>query len=82
MKFMIFFTSVDELELFNDAFERWDNKQLHKLPYYIKICFLALFNVINEMANVILNEQVYEFLPYMKKSWANFTKAMLVKAKW
>ncbi|KAF6171115.1 hypothetical protein GIB67_043096 [Kingdonia uniflora] len=78
------FASVDELELFSNAFERWDSNQLHKLPYYMQICFLALFNTINEMAYVILKEQGCDFLPYMKNRYDlhDFGASMLVEAKW
>ncbi|KAF6167360.1 hypothetical protein GIB67_028907 [Kingdonia uniflora] len=76
------FGSLDELEHFSNVLERWDNKEMHNLPYYMKICFLALYNTINEMAYVILKEKGWDILPYMTKAWANFIKAMLVEAKW
>ncbi|KAF5198870.1 (-)-alpha-terpineol synthase [Thalictrum thalictroides] len=74
--------SVDELELFTEAVERWDHTAMDKLPYYMKICFLALYNMTNDMAYEVLKEQGCDILPYLTKSWANFIKAMLVEAKW
>ncbi|KAL5731045.1 hypothetical protein ACHQM5_003807 [Ranunculus cassubicifolius] len=74
--------TLDELELFTDAVERWDHKAMNNLPYYMKICFLALYNTTNEMAYDILKEQGWDILPYLTKSWANFIKAMLVEGKW
>nr|QWD59170.1 terpene synthase 1 [Aconitum carmichaelii] len=74
--------SLEELELFTDAVERWDHKSMNKLPYYMKVCFLALYNTTNEMAYEILKEQGWDILPYLTKSWANFIKAMLVEFKW
>ncbi|PIA58430.1 hypothetical protein AQUCO_00500393v1 [Aquilegia coerulea] len=74
--------SLEELELFTDAVERWDHKAMDKLPYYMKICFLALYNTTNDMAYDILKEQGWDILPYLTKSWTNFIKAMLVEAKW
>ncbi|KAF9589659.1 hypothetical protein IFM89_026793 [Coptis chinensis] len=74
--------SLEELELFTDAVERWDHKAMDKLPYYMKICFFALYNTTNDMAYDILKEQGWDILPYLTKSWANFIKAMLVEAKW
>ncbi|OVA11642.1 Terpene synthase [Macleaya cordata] len=74
--------SLEELELFTDAVEKWDTKAMEKLPYYMKICFLALYNTTNEMAFETLKEQGWDILPYLTKSWANFIKAMLVEAKW
>ncbi|KAK9152008.1 hypothetical protein Syun_010317 [Stephania yunnanensis] len=74
--------SLEELELFTDAVERWDHKLMNNLPYYMKVCFLALYNTTNEMAYEILKEQGWDILPYLTKSWANFIKAMLQEAKW
>jgi hypothetical protein len=36
---------------------RWDINAMDMLPYYMKICFLALHNSINEMAFDILKGQ-------------------------
>ncbi|KAI3854164.1 hypothetical protein MKW98_024587 [Papaver atlanticum] len=74
--------SLEELELFTEVVERWDTKEMEKLPYYMKICFLALYNTTNEMAFETLKDQGWDILPYLTKSWANFIKAMLVEAKW
>ncbi|KAF6144701.1 hypothetical protein GIB67_006193, partial [Kingdonia uniflora] len=74
--------TMDELKLFTDVIERWDYQAMEKLPYYMRICFLALYNTTNEMAYEILKEQGFDVTPYLKKSWANFIKAMFVEAKW
>ncbi|XP_026443952.1 (-)-alpha-terpineol synthase-like [Papaver somniferum] len=74
--------SLEELELFTDAIERWDCKAVEKLPYYMKICFLALYNTVNEMAFQILVEQKFDILPHLTKSLANSVKAMLTETKW
>ncbi|KAH9685733.1 Beta-myrcene/(E)-beta-ocimene synthase 2 [Citrus sinensis] len=59
--------TLDELELFADAVERWDiNYALNHLPDYMKICFLALYNLVNE------------FTYY----WLRNIQAYLVEAKW
>ncbi|TYI08979.1 hypothetical protein ES332_A09G039100v1 [Gossypium tomentosum] len=42
--------TLDELELFTDAVERWDINEIQNLPYYMKICYHALYNSVNEMA--------------------------------
>ncbi|XP_043717235.1 alpha-terpineol synthase, chloroplastic-like [Telopea speciosissima] len=74
--------SLEELELFTYAVERWEMVAMKELPDYMKISFLALFNTTNEMAYDILKEQGRDILPYLKKTWADFIKAMLVEAKW
>ncbi|XVF78405.1 hypothetical protein PTKIN_Ptkin14bG0129600 [Pterospermum kingtungense] len=51
-------------------------------PEYMKICFLALFNSINEIAYDTLKEQGTDNIPLLKKMWAELCKAYLVEAKW
>ncbi|XP_070039674.1 (R)-linalool synthase TPS5, chloroplastic-like isoform X3 [Nicotiana tomentosiformis] len=60
--------TLDELEVFTDAIERWEIKAIEQLPHYMKVCYLALFNITNEMAYEILKEQGIDVLPYLTKS--------------
>ena len=39
---------------------RWDIKAMKQLPDYMKICFLVLYNTVNEMAYDILKEQGHD----------------------
>ncbi|KAF5185467.1 Myrcene synthase protein [Thalictrum thalictroides] len=74
--------TLDELELFTAAVERWDISTIGQLPDYMKLCFLALYNTINEMAYVTLKEQGWDIIRYLKKSWADLCRAYLIEAKW
>nr|ANO43014.1 terpene synthase 23 [Tripterygium wilfordii] len=74
--------TLDELKLFTDAVERWDINAIKQLPDYIKVCFFALFNTVNEMAFDILKEQGLDVLPNLKKAWIGATNAFLVEAEW
>ncbi|KAK9155919.1 hypothetical protein Sjap_003399 [Stephania japonica] len=76
--------SIDELELFTDTVERWSIDQaIEKLPDYMKICFLALYNTTNEMVYTAMKENgCNNILPHLNKAWADFCKAMLIEAKW
>ncbi|XVF14986.1 hypothetical protein REPUB_Repub09cG0109400 [Reevesia pubescens] len=74
--------TLDELELFTDAVDRWDINATQRLPNYMKICFHALHNSINEMAFDTLKEQGIDVIPFLKKMWANLCKAYLLEAKW
>ncbi|KAE8660928.1 Isoprene synthase [Hibiscus syriacus] len=67
--------TVDELEL-------WDVNILNDLPDYMKSCFLALYNTVNEIASDILKEQGEVVLPYLTNAWADLLKAFLQEAKW
>ncbi|XP_077225060.1 alpha-terpineol synthase, chloroplastic-like [Tasmannia lanceolata] len=48
----------------------------------MKICYLALFNTVNELAYDTLKEQGCDITPSLRKLWADFSKAALVEAKW
>ncbi|CAL5391314.1 unnamed protein product [Camellia sinensis] len=74
--------SLDELELFTAAVERWDTNVVETLPDYMKLCFLALYNTVNEMAYDVLKQHGVNIIPYLTKVWADLCKAFLVEAKW
>ncbi|KAL6962446.1 lysase [Sarracenia purpurea var. burkii] len=74
--------TLDELESFTKAVERWDISALEQLPAYMKICFLALFNSINEMGYETLKKQGIIVIPYLQKAWADLCNSYLVEAKW
>nr|WBW04477.1 terpene synthase [Ficus esquiroliana] len=60
--------TLDELELFTDAVERWDIKAVQTLPDYMKICFLALYNTVNDMVYDTLKEHDEYILSYLTKA--------------
>ncbi|XP_059433979.1 myrcene synthase, chloroplastic-like [Corylus avellana] len=74
--------TLDELELFTEAVERWDTNAMDQLPDYMKICFFALHNSINEMAFDTLKEQGFHIIRYLRKMWADLCKSYLLEAKW
>lgn len=47
---------------------RWDINSIEKLPDYMKVCFLALYNYVNEMVYKIFKEQNFDVLPYLKRT--------------
>ncbi|MBA0766868.1 hypothetical protein Gotri_015867 [Gossypium trilobum] len=78
----VYGTLMDELELFTQAVERWDTNTMELLPEYMKICFLALYNSIHEIAFDNLKEHGFHTIPFLKKAWAELCKSYLVEAKW
>ncbi|CAL9152010.1 unnamed protein product [Musa hybrid cultivar] len=74
--------TIDELELFTDAVDRWDVNTMDKLPEYMKICFLALFNTTNDTAYNVMKEKCLDIIPHLKKAWADLCKTYLVEARW
>ncbi|XP_059664106.1 probable terpene synthase 9 [Cornus florida] len=74
--------SLDELESFTDAVNRWDTNAMDDLPEYMKICYLAMFNFGNEIAYDGLKEHGLNTLPYIKEEWANLCGSYLIEARW
>ncbi|KNA15993.1 hypothetical protein SOVF_093230 [Spinacia oleracea] len=60
--------TIDELELFTNAIERWDINAIDELPAYMKLTFLALYNTINEIGHQILKQKGVNCIPYLKKT--------------
>ncbi|KAK9214422.1 hypothetical protein WN944_006414 [Citrus x changshan-huyou] len=75
--------TLDELELFTAAVERWDiHYALNHLPDYMKLCFFELYNFVNEFAYYVLKQQDFDMLRSIKNSWLGLIQAGLVEAKW
>ncbi|KAG6525042.1 terpene synthase 10-like [Zingiber officinale] len=74
--------NLEELEIFTDAIERWDVIAIDRLPDYMKLCFLAVFNTANEAAYEVVKEKGFNVLPYLKRAWSDLCKAFLLEAKW
>ena len=47
---------------------RWDINAVKNLPHYMKLCFLALYNTVNEMVYDTLKEKGENTLPYLTKA--------------
>ena len=46
---------------------KWDINSVQLLPDYMRICFLALYNMVNETVHYIHREQNVDVLPNLKK---------------
>ncbi|MED6208429.1 hypothetical protein PIB30_045002 [Stylosanthes scabra] len=74
--------TLEELELFTEAVERWDPNTIDTLPEYMQLCFLSLYNLINDLAFEFLKMYGFYIAPYLKKSWVDLCKHYLIEAKW
>ncbi|KAG6394031.1 hypothetical protein SASPL_144607 [Salvia splendens] len=74
--------TLEELQLFTHTIERWDINSLDSLPEYMKICFLALFNSVNEFAYHILRDQGFNVISNLKNLWAELCRAYYLEATW
>ncbi|XP_019171494.1 PREDICTED: (-)-alpha-terpineol synthase-like [Ipomoea nil] len=74
--------TLDELEIFTDVVQRWDVNAAETLPEYMKICFLAIFNSMNELGYDVLKDQGLSIITNIRKQWANLCKFYLLEVKW
>lgn len=75
--------TLDELEFFTNAVERWSPEEIKELPEGIQICFWTLINTTNEMAAEIQQEKGWtSVLPHLQKTWTDFLKSLLMESKW
>ncbi|KAJ7950515.1 Terpene_synth domain-containing protein [Quillaja saponaria] len=74
--------TLEQLELFTEAMDRWDVNLMDNLPDYMKIYFFALNEFENKIASDILNKKGINMIPFVKKAWTDYFKASLVEAQW
>ncbi|XP_019171894.1 PREDICTED: (-)-alpha-terpineol synthase-like [Ipomoea nil] len=73
---------LGDLEIFTDVVQRWDVNAAETLPEYMKICFLAIFNSMNELGYDVLKDQGLSIITNIRKQWANLCKSYLLEVKW
>lgn len=74
--------SLDELVLFTEAIQRWDLSAMGKLPEYMKICYMALYNTTNEIAYGVMKRNGWNAVTYLKETWISTIEGYLVESKW
>nr|AOG18232.1 diterpene synthase [Taiwania cryptomerioides] len=76
------YSSSEEIMLFNEAFNRWDVNIVVCMPEHIKICFLGLYNTINELAEKACKVQGHDMLEYFKNLWKIQLESFTKEAEW
>ncbi|XP_004497487.1 probable terpene synthase 2 [Cicer arietinum] len=74
--------TVDELELFTKAVERWDISCLDDLPNYMKILYKSLLNVYEEIEQEMRKEERIYTLNYFVKDFKKIVQAYMTEARW
>ncbi|XP_060960129.1 probable monoterpene synthase MTS1, chloroplastic [Cannabis sativa] len=74
--------TLDELQLFLEAIERWNINELDQLPDYMKILFVAFYNNVNEISYYVLKENGIHTIKYLKKALGDLCKCYMEEAKW
>ncbi|XP_061341817.1 (-)-germacrene D synthase-like [Gastrolobium bilobum] len=75
--------TVEELELFTQAIQRWDISPIQSLPVCMKFVFNAIVKLWDEIELVTAeNGKSSLVLQYVKQTFCNLAQAYLIEAKW
>ncbi|XP_047174416.1 probable terpene synthase 2 [Vigna umbellata] len=75
--------TIEELQLFTEAFQRWDIRLTESLPKSIKVIFEAILELCEEVEELTTESGNSKFVvPHFKQAICNLVKGYLVEAKW
>ncbi|KAL8522791.1 hypothetical protein ACS0TY_012941 [Phlomoides rotata] len=74
--------SPQELQQFTHAVNTWDVNSVNDLPDCMKLYFLAIYNIVNDLTYDTLKEQGQFIIPHLRKGWGDLCKAFLRETKW
>ncbi|XP_057872501.2 bifunctional isopimaradiene synthase, chloroplastic isoform X2 [Cryptomeria japonica] len=76
------YATLDQLKLFNEAFERWDPSQIDQLPEDMKIAFMVLCNTLTDISERAWEVQGRDMLPYLQQQWLNHLFSLTKEREW
>ncbi|KAL0550273.1 hypothetical protein IC582_014779 [Cucumis melo] len=77
------YATLDELQLFTDAIQRWDVSCIEKLPNYMKGLYETIIEVYEEIEQDICKDNNTPFaFDYAKEALKSLCKAYLMEATW
>ncbi|KAI3501079.1 hypothetical protein L1887_28937 [Cichorium endivia] len=74
--------TYEELEILTKAIERWSLSCLDVLPEYMKLIYEELINIFHGMEETLENEGNTNHIYYVKDLMKDYTRNLLVEAKW
>ncbi|TKY66670.1 (-)-germacrene D synthase [Spatholobus suberectus] len=74
--------TIDELELFTNAIERWDICCLVDLPEYMKSCYTTILDVFEEIEQEMGKQRKVYCIKYAKKEMKRLVQAYMTEARW
>ncbi|XP_050247222.1 sesquiterpene synthase 2-like [Quercus robur] len=74
--------TLEELEPFTEAIERWDISCIDELPEYMQICYRALFDVFEAIQNELAKKERSYRVSYAKDAMKRLVRAYFDEAKW
>ncbi|KAF3949148.1 hypothetical protein CMV_024945 [Castanea mollissima] len=74
--------TLEELEPFTEAIERWDISCIDQLPECMQICYRALFDVFEAIENELAKKERSYRVSYGKDAMKRLVRAYFDEAKW
>ncbi|KAI3711046.1 hypothetical protein L2E82_40850 [Cichorium intybus] len=74
--------TYEELQILTKAIERWSLSCLDVLPEYMKLIYEELINIFHGMEETLENEGNTNHIYYVKELMKDYTRNLLVEAKW
>ncbi|XP_058094640.1 probable terpene synthase 2 [Magnolia sinica] len=76
------YATFDELEIFTNAVYRWELEATEGLPDYMKACYLAILNTVDEIESQMMPEEKFYRTNYIKREMKVFVQSYMDEAKW
>ncbi|KAG2396982.1 terpene synthase [Vigna angularis] len=74
--------TIEELELFTNAIDRWDIRCLVDLPKYMQLCYKAILDVCEEIDQEMRKQGKVYCIKYVAKEIKRLVQAQMVEARW
>lgn len=74
--------SLEQLELYTQAVERWNLDEAKALPECMILTLKVLFDTVNDIAYDNYRDQGINTISNLRKAWTDLCKSFLLEAKW
>ncbi|TXG65602.1 hypothetical protein EZV62_006877 [Acer yangbiense] len=74
--------TLEDLQLFTDAIQRWEISALDDLPNYMKIIYSTLLNLFDELSNDLTEKERSYRISYTKDTLKEMVTSYFVEAQW
>ncbi|XP_047951055.1 germacrene A synthase-like [Salvia hispanica] len=74
--------TIEELELFSEAIHRWDDREIPRLPEYMRPLYKALLELFKQFEEELAGEGRSYAVYYVIEALKELVRSYLVEAKW
>lgn len=76
------YATIEEIDLYTDAINRWDMSIIHELPDFMKICYKSLLNLVDEFDEEMTKQGRSYSIHFLKEAFKETVGGYHVEAKW